>query len=53
MDESRIIYYAGEYVAFWYQRHEDNKLVKERVHVYEFFKRLIIHIPDKNFKTVR
>ena len=53
MAESRIIDYDGEYVNFWYQRHEDNKLVKERVHVYEFFKRLIIHIPNENFKTVR
>ena len=53
MAESRIIDYDGEYVTFWYQRHEDNKLIKERVHVYEFFKRLIIHIPDENFKTVR
>ena len=53
MAESRIIDYDGEYVTFWYQRHEDNKLVKECIHVYEFFKRLIIHIPDENFKTVR
>lgn len=53
MAESRIIDYDGEYVTFWYQRHEDNKLIKERVYVYEFFKRLIIYIPDKNFKTVR
>lgn len=51
--ESRIIDYDGKYVTFWYQRHEDNKLVKERVHIYEFFKHLIIHIPDENFKTVR
>lgn len=53
MAESRIIDYDGKYITFWYQRHEDNKLVKERIHVYEFFKRLIIHIPDENFKTVR
>ncbi len=53
MAESRIIDYDGEYVTFWYQRHKDNKLIKERVHVYDFFKRLIIHIPDENFKTVR
>ena len=53
MAESRIIDYDGEYVTFWYQRHEDNKLIKERVHVYDFFKRLNFHIPDENFKTVR
>lgn len=51
--ESRILDYDGEYITFWYQRHEDNKFVKECIHVYDFFKRLIIHIPDENFKTVR
>ena len=53
MAESRILDYDGEYITFWYQRHEDNKFVKECIHVYDFFKRLIIHIPDENFKTVR
>lgn len=53
MAESRIIDYDGEFVTFWYQRHEDNKFVTERIHVYDFFKRLIIHIPEQNFKTVR
>lgn len=53
MAESRILDYDGEYITFWYQRHEDNKMVKEKIHVYEFFKRLIIHIPEHNFKTVR
>ena len=53
MAESRILDYDGEYVTFWYQRHEDNQFVTERIHVYDFFKRLIIHIPDQNFKTVR
>lgn len=53
MAESRILDYDGEYITFWYQRHEDNKLVKECIHVYDFFKRLIIHIPDENFKIVR
>ena len=53
MAESRIIDYDGEFITFWYQRHEDNQFVEEKIHVYEFFKRLIIHIPDENFKTVR
>ncbi len=51
--ESRIIDYDGDFVTFWYQRHEDNKLVVEKVHVYDFIKRLIIHIPDEHFKTIR
>lgn len=53
MAKSRIIDYDGEFITFWYQRHEDNKLVEEKIHVFEFFKRLIIHIPNENFKTVR
>jgi predicted RNA-binding Zn-ribbon protein involved in translation (DUF1610 family) len=53
MAESRIIDYDGEFITFWYQRHEDNKFIEEKIHVYEFFKRLIIHIPNENFKTVR
>ena len=36
-----------------YQRHENNKIVEEKIHVYEFIKRLIIHIPEENHKTVR
>ena len=53
MAQSRIINYDGTYVTFWYNRHEDEKRVEETIHVYEFIKRLIKHIPDKNFKVVR
>ena len=53
MAESRIIDYDGTYVTFWYQRHKDNLVIIEKVHAFEFISRLIIHIPDKNFKVVR
>ena len=53
MAQSRIINYDGQYVTFWYDRHEDGKRVEETIHVFEFIKRLIKHIPDKNFKVVR
>ena len=53
MAKSRILYYDGTYVVFYYQRHEDNMYVIEKVHVYDLIKRLIIHIPDKNFKMLR
>lgn len=53
MAESRIIDYDGTYVTFWYQRHEDDKIVIEKVHDYEFISRLIIHIPEENFKYIR
>lgn len=53
MAESRIINYDGTYVTFWYQRHEDDLVIIEKVHAYEFISRIIIHIPDKNFKQIR
>ena len=53
MAESRIIDYDGTYVTFWYQRHKDDLVIIEKVHAFEFISRLIIHIPDKNFKQIR
>lgn len=53
MAQSRILDYDGTFITFWYQRHEDDKIVIERVHAFDFIKRLIIHIPDKNFKCIR
>lgn len=53
MAQSRIINYDGTYVAYYYERHEDNKRIEETIHVYDFIKLLIKHIPDKNFKVVR
>lgn len=49
----RIIDIRDDYITFWYQRHEDDKFVVERIHVFEFIGRLIKHIPERNFKTVR
>lgn len=53
MAESRIIDYDGEYVTFWYQRHEDDLIILEKIHAYEFISRIIVHIPDYNFKQIR
>lgn len=53
MAESRIIDYDGEYVTFWYQRHEDNMVVIEKLHAYKFIQKLIMHIPEPNFKYIR
>ncbi len=53
MAQSRIIDYDGKFVTFYYDRHEDNKRVTEKVHAFEFIKRLIIHIPDEQFKMIR
>ena len=53
MAQSRILDYDGEFVTFYYDRHEDNQRVTEKVHAFEFIKRLIIHIPDEQFKMIR
>ena len=50
---SRIDAYDGDYVTFHYNRHEDNKLIVEKVPVMNFIERLIQHIPEKNFKQIR
>ena len=53
MAESRIINYDGKYVTFWYQRHEDDIVVVEKLHAFEFIQKLIMHIPEPNFKYIR
>lgn len=53
MAQSRILNYDGKTVTFWYQRHEDNKKVIESISAFDFIKRLIIHIHESQFKTVR
>ena len=53
MAQSRILNYDGEYVTFWYDRHEDNQRTEETIHAYDFIKRLIVHIYDKYFNVVR
>lgn len=49
----RIIDIVDGYISFWYQRHEDDKIVVEYIHIFEFIARLIKHIPEKHFKTIR
>ena len=53
MAQSRILNYDGEYVTFYYERHEDNQRVEETIHVFDFIKKLIVHIPNEHFKVVR
>jgi hypothetical protein len=53
MAQSRIIDYDGEFVTFYYDRHEDNQRVTEKIHAFEFIKRLIVHIPEEQFKMIR
>lgn len=53
MAQSRILDYDGNFVTFYYERHEDGKRVTEKLSAIDFIKRLIVHIPDEQFKMVR
>ena len=53
MAQSRITDYDGETVTYWYQRHEDNKTVYVTERAHKFIEKLIIHIPEKGFNTLR
>ena len=50
---SRIDKYDGEMVTFHYNRHEDEQYIEETIPAMEFIQRLIRHIPEKHFKTIR
>ncbi|MDH3009532.1 transposase [Gordonia alkanivorans] len=50
---SRIVDYDGETVEFRYVDKTDGKEKTERITVEEFISRLIRHIPDEHFKTIR
>ena len=43
----------NDFISFWYQRHEDDYFVVEKIHIFEFIARLIRHIPEPQFKTIR
>lgn len=51
--QSRITHYDGKFVTFTYTPHGSKELVTETVSVFDFIKKLIIHIPDRNFKMIR
>lgn len=42
-----------DFITFWYQRHGNDFFVVEKIHIFEFMARLIRHIPDHQFKTIR
>lgn len=53
MAQSRITAYDGQNVSFWYTRHEDGQRKEETIPAFEFIQRLIIHIHDRYFNTLR
>jgi hypothetical protein len=51
--QSRITQYTGEYISFTYTPHASDEIVTETLHVFDFIKKLILHIPERNFKMIR
>jgi hypothetical protein len=51
--ETRIKNYDGKHVTFEYLDHHDNSKKNAVLDVMEFISRLIMHIPDKNFRCIR
>jgi len=51
--QKRILKYQNGMVTFCYNRHEDEKYVEETIPVFEFLKKVIIHIPDRYFNMIR
>ena len=45
--------YENNQITFWYQRSEDQLFNVERIPIFKFIERLIMHIPDYQFKTIR
>ncbi len=44
---------SNDFISFWYQRHEDDKFIVEKIHIFEFIVRLFRYIPEPQFKTIR
>lgn len=55
MAQSRITEYDEEkkMVSYWYERHDDGVRVDVKESVIDFMKKLILHIPDDQFKMIR
>ena len=53
MANSRIVDYDGHTVTYFYERHENGKRVVVSLPSFEFIKKIIIHIPDIQFKMIR
>ena len=53
ISENRIVSYDGEYVIINYTDHKTKEYVEEKITVFEFIKRVIIHVAEKQFKMIR
>jgi hypothetical protein len=53
ISEKRIVSYDGEYVVINYTDHKTKEYVEEKITVFEFIKRVIVHVAEKQFKMIR
>lgn len=53
MAETRILKYDGNDVTYRFLDHHDKQMSSITMPVEEFIKRLIMHIPDSNFRLIR
>jgi len=53
ISEKRIVSYDGETVVINYTDHKTKEYVEEKITVFEFIKRVIIHVAEKQFKMIR
>jgi hypothetical protein len=53
ISEKRIVSYDGEHVVINYVDHKTKEYVEEKITVFEFIKRVIIHVAEKQFKMIR
>jgi hypothetical protein len=51
--KKRILNYENGYVTFCYNRHEDEQYTEEKIPVFEFIRRVVIHVPDRYFNMLR
>jgi len=51
--ESRIIGYDGKTVTFTFKEHRMTESATLTLPVFDFIARLIVHIPDQNFRIIR
>ena len=45
--------YSTNKIKFWYQSRDDNLFVVEEIHIFDFIGRIIMHIYEYQFKTIR
>lgn len=51
--DSKIKNYDGNYVTFSFRDHKTGAYKDDKIHVFEFIKRFIQHIPDVGFRMIR